>query len=494
MRERSLLYYFLKSSSGIMTSRILGLIRDLVVAAVFGANKITDAFFVAFAIPNLFRALFAEGALSSAYIPILAEKYRRNYLEALKYLTQLILIVGVTVVVIIFIICIFPREILIVFMPGYAKDLELLNAASQMLGFLMPYLFFVMLVAIITGYLNLMGSYFVSYSSTAILNIFMIMGAFLGYRYGRDIIYLAYGVFLGGLFQFLYVFLYSKLRGFTFVPSFQMDPDIKKTFLLIVPSIAGLGISQINFVVGRVFASFLSSGSISYLYYANRLFQFPLGVFSVALGSVSLTEMSKAIACGDSEKARYVIDKSIISLLFIMLPATAGLLSLSYEITSLIYKRSSFGEFDTIYTAEALRMYAVGLLFYSLVGLFTRVFYSKKDTATPVKIAFLMSVLNVGLNYPLMLVLKHAGIALASSIVAMVNAFLLYKKITDYRFSFYLHRETLVKICAGTLFMLLFIYIQKIADVHLLINILVSTAVYFVSMGLMGLKIREILK
>jgi len=142
-------------------------------------------FFVAFAIPNLFRALFAEGALSSAYIPVLAEKYRRDYIEALKYLTQLILIVGFTVVIVIFVICIFPKEILIVFMPGYAKDLELLNTASQMLGFLMPYLFFVMVVAIITGYLNLMGSYFVSYSSTAILNIFMIIGAFCGYSYGR---------------------------------------------------------------------------------------------------------------------------------------------------------------------------------------------------------------------------------------------------------------------------------------------------------------------
>jgi len=247
-------------------------------------------------------------------------------------------------------------------------------------------------------------------------------------------------------------------------------------------------------VVGRVFASFLTNGSISYLYYANRLFQFPLGIFSVALSSVSLTEMSKAIANGDSERSIYIIDKSIVSLLFIMLPATAGLLSLSYEITSLIYKRRSFGELDAIFTADALRMYAAGLLFYSLVGLFTRVFYSKKDTATPVKIAFCMSILNVGLNYPLMLILKHAGIALASSIVAMVNAFLLYKKITDYRFSFYLHRETLIKICAATLFMLLFIYIQKIADVHLLINILVSTVVYFVSTRVMGLKIREILR
>lgn len=492
--KNSFLHYFIKSSSGIMVSRIFGLVRDLVVAAVFGANKITDAFFVAFAIPNLFRALFAEGALSSAYIPILAEKYRKDKDNALQYLSQLIYSVGGIIFIIIFLIIIFPKYILLLFMPGYAGDTDLIKIASTILSIVMPYLLFVTVVAIITGYLNLLGSYFISYSSTAMLNIFMIFGSYIGYLYGANIIYLAYGVFLGGLFQFIYVFVYSIKKGFGFKGFGQPDSDLKKTFLLIVPSIAGLGISQINFVVGRIFASFLSSGSISYLYYANRLFQFPLGVFSVALSSVSLTEMSKALADGDEKRAYKIIDKSIISLCFIVLPATAGLYSLSYDISALIYKRKSFGELDTVFTSDALKMYALGLIFYSLVGLFTRVFYSKKNTITPVKIASFMLLLNIVLNYFLIIPFKHAGIALASSIVAMINSFILYKLIKGYSFSIVENIYVLIKIILSTLLMLLSIYIIKYFGIHVILNIVVSSSVYFLSGKMLGLRIKEVLR
>lgn len=492
--KKSFLHYFIKSSSGIMVSRVFGLVRDLVVAAVFGANKITDAFFVAFAIPNLFRALFAEGALSSAYIPILAEKQKIDREIALRYLNQLIYTVGGIILLIIFLVFLFPKYIILLFMPGYGNDTELLKIASTMLSIVMPYLLLVTVVAIITGYLNLLGSYFISYSSTAMLNIFMILGAYIGHLYGGSILYLAYGVFFGGLFQFLYVFIYSVKKNFRFVKFGESDPDLKKTFLLIVPSIAGLGVSQINFVVGRIFASFLSPGSISYLYYANRLFQLPLGVFSVALSSVSLTEMSKALADGDNGRAYKIIDKSIISLCFIVLPATAGLYSLSYEISSFIYKRRSFGELDTLFTSDALKMYALGLIFYSLVGLFTRVFYSKKDTVTPVKIAASMLILNIVLNYLLIIPLKHAGIALASSIVAMLNSFILYRSIKGYSFSISSNRGVLLKILLSTVTMLLSIYTIKYFGMHVIVNIAVSASVYFLSCSIFGLKIREVLR
>lgn len=492
--KKSFLHYFIKSSSGIMVSRVFGLVRDLVVAAVFGANKITDAFFVAFAIPNLFRALFAEGALSSAYIPILAEKHKIDRNVALRYLNQLIYTVGGIIILIILLVLVFPKYIILLFMPGYGGDTELLKIASTMLSIVMPYLLFVTVVAIITGYLNLLGSYFISYSSTAMLNIFMILGAYVGHLYGGNILYLAYGVFFGGLFQFIYVFAYSMKKDFRFIKFGESDPDLKKTFLLIVPSIAGLGISQINFVVGRIFASFLSPGSISYLYYANRLFQFPLGVFSVALSSVSLTEMSKALADGDDKRAYRIIDKSIISLCFIVLPATAGLYSLSYEISAFIYKRRSFGESDAFFTSEALKMYALGLIFYSLVSLFTRVFYSKKDTITPVKIAASMLVLNIVLNYFLIIPFKHAGVALSSSIVAMLNSFILYKFIKGYSFSIIANRDVLVKILLSTFVMLLSIYTIKSFGVHVIVNIIVSASVYFLSGRVFGLKIREVLR
>ncbi|MCX8084074.1 MAG: murein biosynthesis integral membrane protein MurJ [Calditerrivibrio sp.] len=494
MKRRSFFHYFLKSSAGILTSRLLGLIRDLVVAAVFGANKVTDAFFVAFAVPNLFRALFAEGALSSAYIPVLADKYKHDKDVAIRYVNQLIVVISTIILFLIGIIYVFPEFILGLFMPGNVDDKYLMGLGAIMLAIVMPYLLFVTAVAILTGYLNLLGSYYIPYSSTAMLNIFMILGAVAGYYNGCNILYLAWGVFLGGVFQFVYVFLYSFKKDFRLVRFGDNDPDLKKTFLLILPSIAGLGISQINFVVDRIFASFLSSGSISFLYYANRLFQFPLGVFSVALSSVSLTEMSKALADGDNKRAYKIIDKSIISLCFIVIPATVGLMSLSYEISALIYKRKSFGEMETIYTSEALKMYAVGLLFYSLVGLFTRVYYSKKDTKTPVKIAFFMMFLNALLNYLLMMKYKHAGIALSSSIVAMVNAFLLYKMIDGYVFSFKVYGGILIRIFLSSVLMYLMIILFRYFHVHVLITVVISGACYFLFIRLSGLKIMEVLR
>lgn len=491
---RSFLHYFMKSSFGIMVSRLFGLLRDLVVAAVFGANRFTDAFFIAFAIPNLFRALFAEGALSSAYVPILAEKNRVSREDAIKYTNQIIYTVGGVILILIILVSIFPKYIILIFMPGYKGDVELLLKASMMLKIVMPYLLFVTVVSIITGYLNLYGSYFVSYSSTAMLNIFMIIGAYVGYVYGGSIIYLAYGVFFGGLFQFLYVFIYSLKKCFYLRKFGEIDKDLKKTFLLIVPSVAGLGVSQINFVVDRVFASFLATGSISYLYYANRLFQFPFGVFSVALNSVSLTEMSKALADSDTIKAFKIIDKSIISLLFIVLPATAGLMMLSHEISSLIYKRGSFGDIDAIFTAQTLSMYSVGLIFYSLVGLFTRVYYSKKDTATPVKIAFFMMFLNAIFDYVLMIPFKHAGIALSSSIVAFINTILLYSKLSDYKFSFVEYRSVILKIVFSVVMMTMVVYILKYYKINVIINVVAGGLSYFLFVRLSGLKIREVLR
>jgi putative peptidoglycan lipid II flippase len=494
VKNRGFFHYFLKSSSGIMTSRLLGLVRDLVVAAVFGATKITDAFFVAFAIPNLFRALFAEGALSSAYVPIFAEKYKKDKQVAIRYTNQLIFVIGAIIILLISLIYLFPDKVLILFMPGNKGDLSLMNIASNILIIVMPYLLFVTVVAILTGYLNILGSYYIPHSSTAMLNIFMIICSIIGYYFGRNILYLAWGVFWGGVAQLLYVFIYSLTKGFKITKFGSIDKDLKKTFLLILPSIGGLGISQINFVVDRVFASFLSAGSISFLYYANRLFQFPLGVFSVALNSVSLTEISKALANGEKERADRIIDKSIVSLTFIVLPATFGLVTLSYEITSLIYKRRSFGELEAVATSQVLKMYALGLIFYSLVGLFTRVFYAKKDTITPVKVAFFMAILNALFNYLFMIKFGTAGIALSSSFVAMINTTILYNFIKDYRFSFKDNFYVLSRIILAAILMVCVVLLLKYFHVNVLINVVVSGMAYFIFIRLFGLRIREVLR
>jgi len=493
-KNRSLFAKILHSSFGVFTSRIFGLIRDLVIAALFGASKYTDAFFVAFAIPNLFRALFAEGALSSAFIPILAEnrnkgvKYSNTYMT--KIITYLFLIVGLLT----FIIIIFSKYFILLFLPGYATDKEMVIFASNILKIVMPYLLFISISSIFAGFLNLLGSFFIPQSSTALLNISMIAGAYIGWIFDNNIYYLAYGVFVGGILQLLLLFVFSYIYGYRIQSNLKMSDNVKKTFLLIIPSIFGVGISQLNFTVGRIIASFLNEGSISYLYYANRLFQFPLGVFSVALSGVALAELSKTDIIDTQSKQHNLIDKAFIAIILIILPATIGLILLSDEITRFIYQRNHFTALDAAQTASALIMYSAGLIFFSFVNLFTKVFHSRKDTKTPVKIAAISFICNVIFMLLFIKWFSHAGIALASSFAAGINAFLLYAYIRDYSFNFKNNLAIILKIVSASAIMATVVTILKHYSLNLLIVILISAMTYFLCLAVLKVNIRRVLK
>lgn len=493
-KKRSLFGKILHSSFGVFTSRIFGLIRDLVIAALFGASKYTDAFFVAFAIPNLFRALFAEGALSSAFVPILAENRSKGDNYANAYITKLIsymfLILGLLILVII----ISSKYVILLFLPGYGNDKEVIIFSSKILKIVMPYLLFISISSIFAGFLNLLGSFFIPQSSTALLNISMIAGAYIGWIHDHNIYYLAYGVFAGGFLQLMLLYVFSYIYGYRTKFKFEMSDNVKKTFLLIIPSIFGVGISQLNFTVGRIIASFLNEGSISYLYYANRLFQFPLGVFSVALSGVALAELSKTEIAETQLKQHFLIDKAFIAIVLIILPATIGLILLSDEITLFIYQRNHFSKFDAMQTASALIMYSVGLIFFSFVNLFTKVFHSRKDTKTPVKIAGLSFLCNVIFMLLFIKWFSHAGIALASSLAATINAILLYKFIRDYRFSFKNNLSVILKILLSSAVMGTVITVLKYYSLNLLILILISAMSYFVCLAVLKVDVRRVLK
>jgi putative peptidoglycan lipid II flippase len=493
-RNYTLFKKIINSSFGVFTSRIFGLIRDLAVAAFFGASKYTDAFFVAFAIPNLFRALFAEGALSSAFLPILAENKNKGSDYANTYMTKLLFYLFILVGFVTLTIIIFSRYFVIIFLPGYVNDQDTVIFASGILKIVMPYLIFISLSSIFAGFLNLLGSYFIPYSSTALLNISMIAGAYIGWKLNGNIFYLAYGVFVGGLLQFVLLFIYSYYFGYKMEFKKEIDGNVKKTFLLIIPSIVGVGISQLNFTIGRIVASFLKEGSISYLYYANRLFQFPLGVFSIALSSVALAELSKLNTENTTERQYQLIDKSIAAIFLIILPATAGLIILSDEITKFIYQRNLFGAEDTKNTAEALIMYSIGLIFYSLVNLFTKVFHSRKDTKTPVKIAFISFIANLIFMLLFIKWLSHSGIALASTCAALVNSLLLYINIKDYKFNFKANSRLIIKFIFATLFMSAILIILKNYNLNVLIVIAISAISYFLCLKLLNINIRRVLK
>jgi putative peptidoglycan lipid II flippase len=485
----------LRSGAGVMISRIFGLIRDIAVAGVYGATGITDIFFVAFAIPNLFRQFFAEGAIASAYVPILSDKKHKNGAGAANgYLTQLItaqtlLVAGVSLVLVVL-----ADYLIMLFMPGIIGNPYNVALGGALLRIVTPYLLFISIAGILAGYLNLCGSYFVAYASTAVLNIAMIGGAVMGSRYNGNIYPLALSVITGGILQLLIVYSYAHIKGFRMGSLTPTDPDVKRTYKLVIPSLAGVGISQLNFLVGRIIASFLQPGSISWLFYANRLFQFPLGVFAVTISTVSLTEFSVARTHGDKAKVDALLDKAIILVLLIIIPSTIGLVGLAEELIELIYKRNAFTDADTVNSATALQMYGIGLIFYSLAGIFTRVFHSDKNTATPVKVAGVCFIINLVLNLALIKPLGHAGIALASSVAAMVNAVALYCLVKDYRFSLIKHAGKIIKIMISSYILLAVMVALKAKGVPVVLNVAVSCAVYFGTLALMRFGIRDYLK
>jgi len=483
----------MKSSFGIFTSRIFGLIRDIAVAAFFGANALTDAFFVAYAIPNLFRAFFAEGALTSAFIPFLSDNLTRDRKKAYSYMTSMFIVLLLIVSSIVLLISLFPKQIIFLFMPGYQGSQEILVAAGQMLRLVMPYLIFITICGLFTGYLYLHDSYYVPYSSTALLNISMIAGAFIGYKFGGDILWLCYGVILGGALQLLYIFTYSFIKGFRFRWD-GMHPDVKKTFRLLIPSLAGLGINQLYFTLGRIIASFLAAGSISYLYYADRIFQLPLGVFSIAVGAVSLTEISKANSAGNFSYRNTLIDKAFIAIFVIIMPATLGLVLLADEITSFIYARNQFTGVDVYNTAQALVMFSVGMIFFSYVGLLAKVFFSEKDMRTPVKGAFIGLCVYAVSNLILIKPFGHAGIALASGISASANSFYLYSRLREYRFNFRGNAFLIAKIIFACSLMGFCAVGLSAAGVHLLINIAAAAVLYFAALKITGVNLRKVLR
>ena len=297
----------------------------------------------------------------------------------------------------------------------------------------------------------------------------------------------------------------AHIRLYGYKPKFSktFDEDVKKTYFLLVPSLAGVSISQLNFVIGRILTSYLAQGSISWLFYASRLFQFPLGVFSVTLGVVSLTELSKARADNDIVRRNQIINKAFLSLFIIIIPATIGLIGLSTELIRFVFqdlssfflhRTSAFSNESVIKTSIALKMYASGLIFFSLANLLTRVFHSEKNTKTPVKCAFFAFLANVMLSLILMQFLAHAGIALAGALSAVVNSLLLLYHIKDFKFDLKNNAQILVKVLFANILMCIVLVLCQYAGIYVLINILLCIIVYFMVLKIMKINILRLLR
>ena len=415
-----------------MISRILGFIRDMMFARIFGIDSGTDAFFVAFKIPNFLRRLFAEGAFSQAFVPVLSDYKEQGSKEALKLFIDRTAGALALILFIVTIIGVIAAPVLItIFAPGFSSEGKQHELAVQMLRITFPYLFFISSVAFAGGILNSHGKFAVPAFTPVFLNICMIAAAvWLSPLMSDPIVALAWGVFAAGIVQLLFQFpalyqlgLLPKLRwGFK-------DSGVKRILKLMLPAIFGVSITQINLLLDTLIASFLAAGSVSWLYYSDRLVEFPLGIFGIALATVILPSLSKSHSADNPVEFSKSLDWALRLVLLIGVPASIGLLILAEPMLSTLFQYEAFGDNDVRLAGQSLMAYSIGLLGFILVKVLVPGFTSRKDMKTPVRFGIYAMVANMGMNIALVFPLAHSGLALATSLGAFFNASLLLTKL-----------------------------------------------------------------
>lgn len=429
LRNPSVFKALAKFGSNTLLSRILGFVRDLVFAHVFGAGSATDAFFVAFKIPNFLRRLFAEGAFAAAFVPVLAEYRQRSYEELKHFVDRVAGTLGSVLLLVTVVGVAGAPGVVMVFAPGFVDDRGLLALATEMLRLTFPYLLFISLTAFAGGILNSYNRFGVPAFTPVILNLCLIAAAlWLSPLLEEPIVALAWGVLAAGLFQLL--FQIPFLHQLRLVPRLRLaprDPGVRRIGTLMLPALFGVSVTQLNLMLDTVIASFLEDGSISWLYYSDRLMEFPLGVLGVGLGTVILPRLSERHLQASPGGFSHTLDWALrLSLLF-GLPAALGLFVLAGPIIVTLFQSAVFDLRDVTMSSYSLMAYSLGLLPFILIKVLAPGYYARQDTRTPVRIAVRAMAANMLLNLILVWPLAHAGLALATTLSAALNAFLLYR-------------------------------------------------------------------
>ena len=418
-----------------LISRVLGFIRDVLLAAILGAGAAADAFVVAFKLPNLFRRLFAEGAFNAAFVPLFARRLAAEGRDAAREFAeqaQAVLLFALVVFVLIAE-AVMPWAMRVI-APGFLADPAKFALAVELTRITFPYLLFVSLVSLIGGALNALERFAATSATPIFLNLVMIAGL-VGWRwYAPSAAHgAAWGVTVAGFAQLVWLALVLRSAGMGLgfrLP--KLTPEVKRLLILMLPVAFGAGVYQINVVVDVVIASFLPSGSVSFLYYADRLNQLPLGVVGIAIGTALLPILARQIRAGEDSEALANQNRALEVALVLTLPAAAALIVIAQPIIAVLFERGAFGPEAVAATALALAAYAAGLPAHVLAKVFTPGYFAREDTATPVKIAVLVMVVNAALAVVLMLALQrygmgHVGIALATSLTGWLNAVMLWR-------------------------------------------------------------------
>ena len=416
-----------------LTSRVLGLLRDQVLAWLFGAGNAMDAFYVAYRIPNLMRDLFAEGAMSAAFVPTFTRRLKQHgkaaawqlgnqLINALLVVTGLLVLLGI----------LYARPLTALIAGDYAAVPGKLELTATLTRILLPLLSLVAVAAAIMGMLNSLNRFFIPALSPAMFNVGVILSAFLLVPFApalglHPIIAIAVGMLLGGIGQIAFQVPALRREGYRYRPELNpSDPGLREILRLMGPGTLAGGAVQINLLVNTILAAGEGTGAVSWLSYAFRLMYVPIGLFGVSIATATLPAVARFAAQNDPDGMRRTIGDALRMMLMLIVPALVGLMLLAEPIVQVIFERGSFAPADTAATAAALVFYAPGLLGYSAVRISVPCFYALKDSVTPTLISVVSVVLNLALNLALVQWMGYRGLALGTSIAAIVNAALLY--------------------------------------------------------------------
>ncbi|WP_407312415.1 murein biosynthesis integral membrane protein MurJ [Pseudomonas sp. nanlin1] len=419
-------------SSITMVSRVLGFVRDTILARIFGAGTATDAFFIAFKLPNLLRRIFAEGAFSQAFVPILAEYKSQQGEEATRtfiaYVAGL-LTLSLAVVTVLGVLA--APWVIWATAPGFADTPEKFQLTTDLLRVTFPYILLISLSSFVGAILNTYNRFSVPAFTPTLLNLAMIgFALFLTPYFNPPVMALGWAVLVGGLLQLLYQLPHLKKIGLLVLPRLSLrDTGALRVMKQMLPAILGVSVSQISLIINTIFASFLVAGSVSWMYYADRLMELPSGVLGVALGTILLPTLSRTYASKDREEYSRILDWGLRLCFVLVLPCALALAILAEPLTVALFQYGKFSAFDAAMTQRALIAYSFGLLGIILVKVLAPGFYAQQNIRTPVKIAIFTLVATQLFNLALIGHLQHAGLALAISLGACLNAGLLYWKL-----------------------------------------------------------------
>jgi putative peptidoglycan lipid II flippase len=413
-----------------MISRVLGFLRDAVIARSFGAGLYTDAFFIAFKLPNLLRRIFGEGAFSQAFVPVLAEyRARQTHEQTRDLIDHVTALLSAALLVVSAIGVVAAPIIVYVSAPGFANVPDKFRITVELTRVTFPYILFISLAAMGGGILNTYGRFAVPAFTPTLLNVsFIVFALFLAPYFDPPVMALAWAVFFGGVLQLAFQLPYLKRLGLLPRLRFNFrDPGVWRIVKLMGPAIFGVSVGQISLLLNGIFASFLVTGSVSWLYYADRLMEFPTGVLGVALGTILLPSLAKTYAAGGAEEYSRLLDWGLRLTLLLALPAALALAILAVPLIATLFHHGAFDARDVAMSAQALTAYSLGLVGLIVVKVLAPGFYARQDVKTPVKIGVVTLLATLVMNLAFIYPLRHAGLALAIGLGACINAALLYR-------------------------------------------------------------------